>query len=230
MACDAKKGMATGWCTMMKEYRDHYFLKSKRENYPARSVYKLKELDGKFKLFRQGMRVLDLGAAPGSWSLGAAEKVGRNGLVLGCDIQDTDTIFPPQVIFMVEDVFRRSPAFEARLDEIGPFDVVMSDMAPRTTGTKFTDQARSLELACEALTVARMRLRPGGSFVVKIFMGPDIQELLAPMRKAFGMVKSFKPKSSRAESKETFFTGMAFRAEAAIDPHGPPEIPPSCGE
>ena len=69
----------------MKEYRDHYFLKAKRENYPARSVYKLKELDAKFKLFRQGMRVLDLGAAPGSWSLGAAEKVGQRGLVLGCD-------------------------------------------------------------------------------------------------------------------------------------------------
>ena len=210
----------------MKEYRDHYFLKAKRENYPARSVYKLKELDGKFKLFRQGMRVLDLGAAPGSWSLGAAEKVGRNGLVLGCDIQTTETVFPAQVTFMVEDVFQRSPEF----DEIGPFDVVMSDMAPRTTGTKFTDQARSLELACEALTVARMRLKPGGSFVVKIFMGPDIQELLAPMRKAFGTVKSFKPKSSRAESKETFFVGMAFRAEAALDPHAPPELPPPFGE
>ena len=160
----------------MKEYRDHYFLKAKRENYPARSVYKLKELDAKFKLFRQGMRVLDLGAAPGSWSLG--------------------------------------DAFEARLREMGPFDVVMSDMAPRTTGTKFTDQARSLELACEALEVARLHLKPGGSFIVKIFMGPDIQEMLQPMRRAFKAVKSFKPKSSRAESKETFFVGMGFKAEA----------------
>ena len=179
----------------MKEYRDHYFLKAKRENYPARSVYKLKELDAKFKLFRQGMRVLDLGAAPGSWSLGAAEKVGQRGLVQ-------------------EDVFNRSDAFEARLREMGPFDVVMSDMAPRTTGTKFTDQARSLELACEALEVARLHLKPGGSFIVKIFMGPDIQEMLQPMRRAFRAVKSFKPKSSRAESKETFFVGMGFKAEA----------------
>lgn len=198
----------------MKEYRDHYFLKAKRENYPARSVYKLKELDAKFKLFRQGMRVLDLGAAPGSWSLGAAEKVGPRGLVLGCDIQTTETAFPPQVTFMQEDVFDRSAAFEDRLREMGPFDVVMSDMAPRTTGTKFTDQARSLELACEALEVARLHLKPGGSFIVKIFMGPDIQEMLQPMRRAFKAVKSFKPKSSRAESKETFFVGMGFRAEA----------------
>ena len=198
----------------MKEYRDHYFLMAKRENYPARSVYKLKELDGKFKLFRSGMRVLDLGAAPGSWSLGAAERIGPRGLVLGCDIQTTETSFPPQVTFLQEDVFQRSPEFEALLAEKGPFDVVMSDMAPRTTGTKFTDQARSLELACEALNVACLHLRDGGSFVVKIFMGPDVQELLQPMRKAFRSVKSFKPKSSRAESKETFFVGMGFKAEA----------------
>lgn len=78
----------------MKEYRDHYFLKAKQENYPARSVYKLKEIDGRFKIFRKGMKVLDLGAAPGSWSLGAAERVGAQGKVLACDIQSTVTVFP----------------------------------------------------------------------------------------------------------------------------------------
>lgn len=186
----------------MKEYRDHYFLKAKRENYPARSVYKLKELDAKFRLLKPGMKVLDLGAAPGSWSLGVAEKVGSKGLVLACDIQSTETAFPPQVLFMQEDVFQRSAAFEAKLAELGPFDLVISDMAPRTTGTRFTDQARSLELTLEALAVACLHLKQGGNFVVKIFMGPDIQDLLTPMRKAFSSVKSFKPKSSRAESKE----------------------------
>ncbi|WP_374288611.1 RlmE family RNA methyltransferase [Desulfovibrio desulfuricans] len=200
----------------MKEYRDHYFLKAKRENYPARSVYKLKELDSKFHLLRPGQRVLDLGAAPGSWSLGAAEKVGPRGLVLACDIQSTDTVFPPQVTFMQEDVFNRSAEFEARLVQMGPFDIVISDMAPRTTGTRFTDQARSLDLTVEALAVACLHLKKGGSFVVKIFMGPDIQELLAPMRKAFDAVKSFKPKSSRSESKETFFVGLGFRGQAGV--------------
>ena len=198
----------------MKEYRDHYFLKAKQENYPARSVYKLKELDAKFHLFRRGMRVLDLGAAPGSWSLGAAERVGESGRVLGCDLQQARAEFPPQVTFMQEDVFNRSAAFEACLDEVGPFDVVMSDMAPSTTGNRFTDQCRSLELCQEALAVALDRLKPGGSFVVKIFMGPDVQELLAPMRKAFAQVKTFKPKSSRAESKETFFVGLGLRQQA----------------
>lgn len=202
----------------MKEYRDHYFLKAKREHYPARSVYKLKELDARFRLLRPGQRVLDLGAAPGSWSLGAAEKVGASGLVLACDIRDTDTPFPPQVVFMREDVFQRSGEFEARLAELGPFDVVISDMAPSTTGTRFTDQARSLALACEALALARLHLKAGGAFVVKIFMGPDIQEMLAPMRKAFASVRSFKPKSSRAESKETFFVGQGYRGPAALLP------------
>ena len=199
----------------MKEYRDHYFLKAKRENYPARSVYKLKELDAKFRLLKPGMKVLDLGAAPGSWSLGVAEKVGSKGLVLACDIQSTETAFPPQVLFMQEDVFQRSAAFEAKLAELGPFDLVISDMAPRTTGTRFTDQARSLELTLEALAVACLHLKQGGNFVVKIFMGPDIQDLLTPKRKPFSSVKSFKPKSSRAESKETFFTGLGFRGNTA---------------
>ena len=147
----------------MKEYRDHYFLKAKQENYPARSVYKLKEIDGRFKIFRKGMKVLDLGAAPGSWSLGAAERVGAQGKVLACDIQSTVTVFPPNVEFHQEDVFRRSEAFERQLAETGPFHVVMSDMAPQTTGTKFTDQARSLELCLEALAVAEKYLVKGGS-------------------------------------------------------------------
>lgn len=206
----------------MKQYRDHFFLKAKQENYPARSVYKLKELDNKFKLFRRGMKVLDLGAAPGSWSLGAAERVGTQGLVLACDIQTTETHFPPNVTFMQEDVFQRSEAFEAELRKRGPFNVVISDMAPRTTGTKFTDQARSLELCLEALAVAQLWLAPGGAFVVKIFMGPDIQELLVPMRKSFTAVKSFKPKSSRAESKETFFVGTGFKGMPDAAQSGPP--------
>ena len=195
----------------MKEYRDHYFLKAKRENYPARSIYKLRELDAKFRLFSPGMKVLDLGAAPGSWSLGAAERVGKNGLVLACDLQGTTTNFPPQVTFLQEDLLAPTPEFSRRLTQTGPFDVVLSDMAPRTTGTRFTDQARSLELACAALEQALRHLKQGGSFIVKIFMGPDVQELLTPMREAFCTVKSFKPKSSRAESKETFFAGLRYR-------------------
>ena len=198
----------------MKTYRDHYFLKAKQQSYPARSVYKLKEIDEKFKIFRHGMKVLDLGAAPGSWSLAASERVGPSGCVLACDIQTTETGFPANVRFLTADVFAPSEAFEEALAKLAPFDVVMSDMAPATTGTRFSDQARSYDLCCEALKIAVRCLKPGASFVVKIFMGPDVEAFLAVMRKHFTSVKGFKPKSSRAESKETFFVGLGFKGVA----------------
>ena len=197
----------------MKTYRDHYFLKAKQQNYPARSVYKLKEMDAKFKLFKPGMKVLDLGAAPGSWSLAASERIGPSGCVLACDIQTTETAFPANVRFLTADVFALPEAFKEALETLVPFDVVMSDMAPNTIGTRFSDQARSYDLCCEALKIAERCLKPGGSFVVKIFMGPDVREFLAAMRKRFTSVRGFKPKSSRAESKETFYAGLGFVGE-----------------
>lgn len=195
----------------MKQYRDHYFLKAKQENYPARSVYKLKEIDGRFHVFKPGMKVLDLGAAPGSWSMGAAERVGATGRVIACDIQTTSVEFAENIAFFQEDVFNRSEAFETLLVAEGPFHVIMSDMAPQTTGTRFTDQARSLDLCVEAFAVAERYLIRGGSFIIKIFMGPDMDQLLKSMRQSFVRVKSFKPQSSRSESKETFFVGLGFR-------------------
>lgn len=202
----------------MKTYRDHYFLRAKREKYPARSVYKLKEIDRRFHLFKKGMRVLDLGAAPGSWSLGAAEQVGPEGFVLGADIRSTDTPFPPQVMFRREDVFDRSPEFETLLREHGPFDVVLSDMAPGTTGHRSTDQARSAALCGEALALALVCLIKGGSFVVKVFMGPDIKALADDLRKRFTVVKSFKPASSRSESVETFYIALGYKGLPLPDP------------
>ena len=194
----------------MKIYRDHYFLKAKQENYPARSVYKLKEINARFKLFKSGMKVLDLGAAPGSWTLFASEIVGQKGLVLACDLQETDTVFSENVQFLQEDIFERTEGFEALLQELGPFDMVISDMAPRTTGTKFTDQTRSLELCLESVVVAEKYLKKGGNFITKIFMGPDFQDLAKAMRPIFSTVKTFKPQSSRPESKEIFVVGLGF--------------------
>jgi 23S rRNA methylase len=207
----------------MKTYRDHYFLKAKQENYPARSIYKLKEIAKRFPVFKPGMRVLDLGAAPGSWSLGAAKMVGEKGSVLGADIQTTETVFPSTVTFMQEDVFNRSTAFEAELAARAPFHVVMSDMAPSTIGHRATDQARSAALCEEALYVAERYLAPGGSFIVKVFMGPDIKKFSDAMRKTFATVRSFKPQSSRSESMETFYIGLGFRGLPPHDPGGPQE-------
>lgn len=204
----------------MKNYRDHYFLKAKQERYPARSVYKLKEINKRFKLFRPGMKVLDLGAAPGSWSLGAAEFIGPQGRVLGLDLQATETVFPPQVTFMRGDVFDLAPEFRAALDETGPFDVVMSDMAPNTIGHRATDQARSAALIEEAFNVAQQYLIKGGSFVVKFFMGPDVKAFGETLRARFTAVKTFKPQSSRSESFESFFVATGFTGLPPHDPGG----------
>lgn len=195
----------------MREYRDYFFKKAKSENYPARSIYKLKEIDAKYHIFKKGAKVLDLGAAPGSWSLGAAEKIGLKGQVLACDLNPAPVAFPAQVSFIQSDVFNPAPEFLIALTSSTPFDVVMSDMAPATTGTPFTDQARSLELASRAFELACGHLRANGHFIVKIFMGPDIGELLRPMRQRFANVRTFKPRSSRSESRETFFIGLNFK-------------------
>lgn len=195
----------------MREYRDFYFKKAKRENFPARSVYKLQEIDAACHVLQKGAKVLDLGAAPGSWSLAAAQKIGPKGCVVACDLQEAGIAFPANVFFRRNDIFNLSEDFTGLLESHGPFDLVMSDMAPATTGSRVTDQARSLELACRALEIARERLRPGGNFVVKIFMGPDTDELLLPMRQLFEKARIFKPKSSRAESREIFYLGLKFK-------------------
>ena len=197
----------------MKKYRDYYFIKAKHERYPARSVYKLQELNERFHLFRPGMKLLDLGAAPGSWSLWSSHEVGSEGKVLALDIQSTNTIFPPQVIFLQADIFSLPQNYVEFLEMNGPFDLVMSDMAPKTTGSRFTDQARSLDLALKATEIARQHLTPGGKFVVKVFMGPDVKKLLDFMHICFASVKNFKPRSSRSESKETFFIGIGFQSQ-----------------
>lgn len=199
----------------MKQYQDHYFKRAKAENYPARSVYKLQELDQKFHLLSPGMKVMDLGAAPGSWTLFAAKKVGASGRVLALDIQTTEQEFPPNVTFLVHDAFEDSPELLALMEPLMPFDFVMSDMAPRTTGHKFTDQARSLELCERARDVALRRLKPGGNFVAKIFEGPDAKGFQESLRDYFDKVRGFKPKSSRPESKETFIVGLGYLGSPA---------------
>jgi 23S rRNA (uridine2552-2'-O)-methyltransferase len=195
----------------MKKVQDHYFKRAKQENYPARSIYKLQEMDASFKLFKPGQKVLDLGATPGSWTLYAAKKVGPTGRVVGVDINPTDTAFPDNVTFLVNDALDPGPEFRELLEAMKPFDLVVSDMAPRTTGSRITDQARSLELVEQALALAGTCLIKGGHFIAKVFMGPDVKPFMDSMRGAFEKVKTAKPKSSRSESFELFIVGLGFR-------------------
>ena len=191
----------------MKKIRDHYFKQARQDNYPARSVYKLKEMDRRFNLLRPGQKILDLGASPGSWSMFAAQKVQAKGMVLAVDLNEPSVSFPQQVVFIQGDIINDNEAREQARD-FAPFDLVLSDMAPKTTGIKITDQARSHQLAREAFELSLEMLGPGGTLVVKIFEGPDVQELGREMKACFKRLKHFKPKSSRAESKEIFLVGM----------------------
>lgn len=185
--------------------KDYYFQKAKSENYAARSVFKLQEIDERFHLLKAGYKILDLGAAPGSWSQYASEKVGKQGKVLGIDIQ-TIKITLPNSVFITADMREIDlPAIMADAGIAPPFDVVLSDMAPKTTGIRITDQTRSLELCELALQTAEKYLRARGSFVCKLFHSEEFENFRLSLRQRFQRVEVLRPKSTRKESKEIFF-------------------------
>ncbi len=188
----------------MKQYKDNYFKKAKKENYPARSVYKLQEVHKRYHLFQKGQKVLDLGAAPGSWSLFSAQRIGKKGRVLAVDKKDVDINLPEHVCFIQSDVFAPSENFLNCLDYYRDFDLLLSDLAPETSGIKLRDQTRSLEMAQKVCELGESYLKKGGIMVLKVFTGPDLQDFLATLKQDFKRVKTFKPDSSRSESMECF--------------------------
>lgn len=191
--------------------KDHYFRKAKENNFVARSIFKLEEIDQKYKIFKPKQTVLDLGASPGSWSQYASKKVGTEGRVLGVDLSPV-TVKLPNAVFIQADLR------DLNLEDIfvqhqftPPFDLVISDMAPRTTGIKLTDQARSMELCELALSVAERFLKPQGHFVCKFFHSDDFGILRDKMKKIFNKVEVVKPDSTRKISKEIFLVGLSKR-------------------
>jgi 23S rRNA (uridine2552-2'-O)-methyltransferase len=174
-------------------------------------VYKLKEIDEKYRLFKEGQRVLDLGCSPGSWLQYIASRVGPRGLVLGVDLVLPAIELAPPLCFMAGAVV--SLDFRA-VAAISPyFDAVVSDLAPKTTGVRAVDQQRSLELAWQAWEVAQKLLRPGGHFLVKVFAGPDTPALTAALKAAFGQTRVVKPAGSRRASREIYLLGLNQRAQ-----------------
>ncbi len=186
-------------------WADHYTRKAQKERFPARSVYKLKEIQQKYRLIRRGDRVLDLGCAPGSWLLYASEVTGPRGRVVGIDLNAVTVQLPEQTKAYTGDMLTMTGGFDS---EKSQFDVILSDMAPATTGNKDTDAARSLQLCQAALAVANARLVNGGRFVCKIFQGPDFKSFAETVRVGFKQAKIFKPQSSRKASKEIYIIGM----------------------
>lgn len=190
----------------MKKIKDFYYYRAKKENYPARSIYKLREIDEKYHILKPGYKVLDLGCSPGSWTKYCSEKIGDKGLVVGVDKQEFKMPELKNIIFIKEDIFKMDIG---KIQHILPsFDVVLSDMAPSTTGIREVDQARSLELAGKAFFITQKVLRKGGSFVCKVFQGPDIKNFIEKLKTEFQFVKTIKPAGSRKESFETFILAL----------------------
>lgn len=181
---------------------------AKARGYPARSVFKLQEIDRRTQLFRPGLHVLDLGAAPGSWSLYASQKVGARGRVLAIDLQPIEQRFEPNVVVLQGDAFDLE---SDRLGQFAPYDVVLSDMAPRTSGVKFKDQSASLELYLRALEVAATLGKPRSYFVGKLFMGPDFDTAVRATKVHYSKTRVIRPEGTRSVSKEVFLVGMGLR-------------------
>ncbi len=187
---------------------DHFAKRAKKENFPARSVYKLQEIDAKIRLLRPGDKILDLGAAPGSWTMFASSKVGPNGKVIAVDQQALNMGVGGNIVFFQADVFELDTAAVLTNVDEGRFDAVISDMAPWTSGHRFVDQAKSHNLFMRALEIAEQTLRPGGRFVGKIFQGEDFEQARNKLRELFNEVKIIRPKSVRTESYEIYLAGL----------------------
>ena len=194
-----KNKISKNWVN--KQRRDTYVKQSKIDGYRARSAYKLKEIDEKFKVFKGGMQVIDLGAAPGSWSQ-YVSKVVKNGKILSVDLKDLE---------FIDGVTQIKGDFTDNLvqNEIKNYlktkvDAVISDMAVNTTGIKNIDSIQTGELCIEAMNFTKEIILNNGYFISKIFMGGTFNEIVAEGKKIFREVKVFKPKSSRKDSKESF--------------------------
>ncbi len=195
---------------LREHFTDEYVKRAQAEGYRSRAVYKLLEIDEKDRLLRPGLIVVDLGAAPGGWSQLAARRVGGQGAVIALDILPMEPL--PGVTF-IEGDFREAGILERLLATLNgrPVDLVISDMAPNTSGIKAVDQPRGMYLAELALDFARRGLRPGGDFLTKAFQGEGFDVFLHELRMAFATVTIRKPKASRARSAEQYVVARNYR-------------------
>ena len=196
-------------------WADHYTRQARKENFAARSVYKLQEIQKKYRILSHGARILDLGCAPGSWLQFAAQQAGPGGRVVGIDLTPVTISLPDQVAVITGDV----ADLESHLTELGQtrFDAVLSDMAPATTGNRHVDQARSLGLCEAALYIAERTLVPGGNFVCKMFQSGDTQAFAEAVRSRFQRQAALRPKSTRKASREVFIIGLGRRGDRMTD-------------
>ena len=189
------------------EKPDFWSQKAFSEGYPARSVYKLKEIDEKFGMIKKNYTVLDLGSAPGSWTTFLLRKMEGSGKVVSCDLNPlAKSVKGDNLVFIQGDL--NAPEIRTQIKQHGPYDLVVCDAAPKTTGNRTVDTARSEQLVEMAVWYSQDMLKPGGNFAVKIFQNGDQQRILKSMREIFQSAKGFKPEACRAESFETYLIGV----------------------
>jgi len=193
---------------------DRFTREAKKAGFPARSVFKLEEIDRRVRLLRPGMRVLDLGAAPGSWAMYAANRIGPAGRLLAIDLKPLEIGLPRHAFFVQGDALSLE---NESLATFAPYDVVLSDMAPSTTGNRLGDQTRSFELFMRALAIAATLVRVGGAFVGKIFMGEDLPLARAELRRHFATERLLRPEGTRSVSYELFVVGLGRREHTSAE-------------
>lgn len=187
--------------------RDHYFKKAKKEGYLARSAYKLDEIQKKYKILKAHDKVLDLGCAPGAWSQIILNILGATGFLRGVDLKAV-TLKAPNAEFMQKNIFEMQ---DSEFKE-APYNCIVSDMAPNTTGIMVRDQTLSEELCLKVLSLCDQLLKPGGNMAMKLFQGGGSKSVELEVKKRFEKYQMLKPDSTRKESKEIFIIGMRFRA------------------
>ncbi len=211
MLCASSSGFQAA--AMGRAYRrdDRFFREARSRGLRARSAFKIDEIARRFSLLRPGLRALDLGAAPGGFLTVIAEAVGKGGLAVGIDLFPIAPLGRPQVLTAVVDVLAPDASDRIALLAPPPYDLVTSDLAPKTTGIRITDEARSLELARAARGIASRLLRPGGDFVCKVFMGGDLARFEEEVRAGFDSVKIVRPEATRSRSFEAYLVGRGQR-------------------
>lgn len=193
----------------MKNWNDDPFTKrARKENYEARSVYKLEEIDKREALFKGVKTVLDLGASPGSWTQYCLKKLPKDGKIIAVDLNPIN-FSHPQVVFLEESIETIDLTLHLGTNKV---DLVLSDMAPKTSGIHTRDVALSFELASLALSAAEKHLKPGGHFVVKLFMGESFEDYHTLLKNRFKTVRLIRPESTRKQSREIFFVGKELKS------------------
>lgn len=192
-------------------WEDYYTRRAKKENYAARSVFKLQEIQKKYSLIKKGHHVLDLGCAPGSWLQYAADLTGPGGRVVGIDLKPVKINVPGHVELLTGDILDETGPFQSAVGE--GFDVVLSDMAPATSGNRFVDSVKSFHLCEAALATACRVLKPGGAFICKIFQGEDFKQFTETVKTEFNKQKIFKPQTCRKASREIYIIAMGKKQE-----------------